>query len=215
MRYASRTRFAALWLAAQLVGCGSEVLVGDETGGGGDGWQLGRRRRGYGGGDAPCGMPCSYLYGQVDIAAWDETDAGYSQACYSFQFASHDVELTKNDWDILYYGDAFFVNTVVDDSFSIVDLGVVDLLDLPAGVDMDAYPVDAQGAHDGVAAQLGHTYWVRTEDGNSRLVVAFTVIAQDPAPGRRGRVGALLVQRRAGDSSRVLALTRVSSRCGG
>lgn len=181
MRYASR--FAALWLAALLVGCGSEVFVGDEPGGGETGGSSGADGVGTGGDYAPYGMPCSYLYGQVDIAAWDGTDAGYSQACYSFQFASHDVELTKNDWDILYYGDVFFVNTVVDDSSSIVDLGVVDLLDLPAGVDLDAYPVDAQGAHDGVAAQLGHTYWVRTEDGNSRLVVAFTVIAQDPGLG--------------------------------
>jgi hypothetical protein len=180
------------WVIASMclvVGCGSEVLVedgSDDVGSSGGSTASGAGDADDGNGDGlggPYGTPCSYLHAEASLAAWDETDAGYAPACYSFQYATQDVDVTNNDWDVLYYMDAFHVLTVVDDESVVVDLGEVDLRDLPATIDLSQYPTDDDGLHDRVPALLGHTYWVRTLDGDSRLVAAFTVRALDPQVG--------------------------------
>lgn len=174
------------WVIASVylvVGCGSEVNVEDDD----DVGSTGGSASGVGGDEpspsGPYGTPCSYLHAEASLAAWDETEAGYAPACYSFQYATQDVDVTNNDWDVLYYMDAFHVLTVVDDESVVVDLGEVDLRDLPATIDLSQYPTDDEGLHDRVPALLGHTYWVRTLDGDSRLVAAFTVRALDPQVG--------------------------------
>jgi hypothetical protein len=127
-------------------------------------------------------MDCAYLHGNATLQSY--TDASnYAASAFSFEFASQNVTLTHNDWDVVYQDDAFMVNTVTDDKSFIVDLGSVALREVPATVDPTKYPTGEWGEHDAIQAQLDHTFFVRNVDGLGRGVAAFRV--RELEPGRR------------------------------
>jgi hypothetical protein len=122
------------------------------------------------------------LYGDID-----EIFDNYEAATFSFEYATQwDDGQVLNDWDLLFSNDYerwidwFVVNTVVDDTSFIVDIGQVSVCEVPLVVDPDVFPVGAYGTHDNVQVVMGHTYVVRTLDSSTRQVAAFTVIDYAP-----------------------------------
>lgn len=87
----------------------------------------------------------------------------------------------KNDGDLLFAENMFDVNTVVDDTSFIVDLGDVPLESVPETLDPDDYAVGNWGEHDAIQALPHHVYVVRTIDGNTRQWAAFRVTSLAPA----------------------------------
>jgi hypothetical protein len=130
------------------------------------------------------GMPCTALHGTATLANY-RTDA-YASSAFSFEFASQDPKLTANRFELLYEDDMFLVNMVGGDASFIVDLGAVDLREVPRTVSPDAYPTGEWDRHDAIQAQLGHTYFVRTVHADGRLVSSFRVAGLDP--GRRASI---------------------------
>lgn len=180
-----RSRFAPGWALVSLLsctlglaGCGSEVVLdGDpDAVGSGDG-----SGDGSVGGDADdpgveaYGTPCRFLVGSATLQSREGDGEGYAAALYSFEYASRDFDVVRNDGDVLYEGNMFAVNTVVDDTSFIVDLGDVALPLVPTSIDPDEYPTGNWGEHDWVQAVASHTYAVRTIDGNTRQWAAFRV----------------------------------------
>jgi len=113
---------------------------------------------------------------------WDD----YEAATVSFERGTTwDDGYVYNDWDLLFGNDyepeedLFSVNMVVDDESVIVDLGDVTMCEVPLVVNPDDYAVGMYGTHDNIPVRLGHTYVVRTVDGNTRQVAAFTVQTHD------------------------------------
>lgn len=122
------------------------------------------------------------LYGDID-----EIFDNYEAATFSFEHATQwEDGQVMNDWDLLFSNDYepwidwFVVNTVVDDASFIVDLGQVGVCDVPLVVDPASFSVGLYGDHDYVQVLPGHTYLVRTLDGSTRQVAAFTVIDYAP-----------------------------------
>jgi hypothetical protein len=131
------------------------------------------------------GLPCSYLHGQANLTSRRGYD-DYASSSFSFEYASQDADVTRNEFDLQYAGDIFIVNMIVDDASFIVDLGDVPLRDVPRTVDPADYPVGQWGEHDAIQAQADHTYFVRSIDGAGRLVAAFRVLQLEP--GRRVQI---------------------------
>lgn len=181
-------RGLALALCATHFGCGSTVVIDPDADGGadGDGETDGNDGGddGAGTGDVlgtePYGIPCRYLVGEATLVDWDGEEATYASSGYSFQFASQDVDVTHNDWDLMHQDGAFVVNTVTDDTSYVVDLGPIELEQVPATVDLAEHPLGKFGDHDWLAILLDHTYYVRTLDGDSRQVVAVRVVGHEP-----------------------------------
>jgi hypothetical protein len=181
----------SLLLAAALLvsGCALSVEVpgdstsgGDTSGGDGSGGDSSSTSSGStsgGGGGSFQGVPCKYLHGQATLTSYTDPD-NYVSSAYSFEMASQDEALTKNDWDVLYENDTFVVNTVGDDVSFIVDLGAVALADVPATVDPSGFPTGQFGEHDAIQAVAAHTYVVRTIDDDTRQYAAFRVVALSP-----------------------------------
>jgi len=167
---------AYLTIVALSVGCGGVV---DHDFGSGDasGGTSGAGSTGPGS-PAEHGMPCKYRHGTASMTAYDGNN--YASSAYSFEYASQDPAVTHNEFDVLYEGNWFRVNTVTDDQSEIVDLGPIELADVPGSVDVALYPVGTQGGHDYVEAHVGHTYWVHSVDGAGELVSAFRVLGLEP-----------------------------------
>lgn len=125
------------------------------------------------------GMPCVYLHGYATLTDYVAYD-NYASSAFSFEFASQDPEVTYNEFDLLYDGNMFRVNTVTDDVSFIVDLGNVPLDEAPAMVDPDDYPLGNWGEHDNIQAYLDHSYFARNVDGAGRGVSAFRVVGLRP-----------------------------------
>ena len=124
------------------------------------------------------GLPCKYLHGTATLSSYDGDN--YASSAFSFEYASQDVDVTHNEFDVLYSGDMFIVNMVTDDRSFLVDLGDVTWEQVPAWAQADDYPVGQWGEHDALQAQFHHTYFVRSEDGAGRGVAAFRVIGLEP-----------------------------------
>ena len=124
------------------------------------------------------GIPCSYLTGDATLTDYDGDN--FSSSSFSFEFGTQDSETTLNDYDLTYEGNTFRVNLVTDDNSYIVDLGEVPLQDVPPTVDPSQYDVGAWGEHDSIGAVLGHTYFVRNQDGSGRTTAAFVVTGLEP-----------------------------------
>lgn len=129
------------------------------------------------------GESCAFQHGTATLVDYDGENPG--AAGYNFELASQDPEFTRNRFDLLYEGNRFRVNLVVDDQSTIVDLGDVELLDLPVEADIDDALHHAD-EHDAILAHLGHTYVVHRENYTGRLVAAFRVLGIDP--GRQVRI---------------------------
>jgi len=155
-------------LAFTLVGCGGGVVVGDAE----------RADRAPAPAPAEQGMACASLHGEATLSSYHGDN--YASSAFSFEYASQDAELTRNEFDVVYEDDIFVVNTVTDDRSTIVDLGNVRLADVPRTVDVESYPRGEWGEHDALQASIGHTYYVRSVDGAGRLVAAFRVIGLVP-----------------------------------
>ncbi len=175
-RQAARWSVAAALFAVANVGCVARVDVTDDEAGDGPG------RIGAGNdADGLDGIPCRYLTGEAELVDYDGSN--YPEASFSFKFGTQDQDVTHNDYDISFEQNLFRVNNVVDDVSFIVDLGEVSLFEVPASVEPSDYAVGAWGEHDNVAAEIGHTYFVRNQDGFGRTVSAFVVEGLEP--GRR------------------------------
>lgn len=164
-----------------LSGCAAEIDVLDGGDGQGDG-SASTSGGSQGASGSTYGTPCKFLHGETTLLDWggDQDDGSYNDALYSFEFASKDIEVNHNDGDVLYSGNMFSVNTVVDDVSFIVDLGDVPLLSVPETVDPSEYPTGNWGEHDDIQAVLDHTYVVRTIDGNTNQWAAFRVLGLAP-----------------------------------
>ena len=163
-------------------GCSS--LVNEETEPGSAADTSGRGSGAAGGPDDPgiaqYGTSCRFLRGSATLESWQGDDSAYPASLYSFEFASNELEVVRNDGDVLYEGNMFGVNTVTDDVSFIVDLGDIPLADVPRSIDPNDYPTGNWGDHDWVQAVVHHGYAVRTVDGNTRQWAAFRVIALEP-----------------------------------
>jgi hypothetical protein len=192
MRTLDRLAARSFFLAAALLvsGCALTVDVpgdgnatGDTTAGTTTGGDTSSATGGSSGtGGAYHGVPCHYLQGEATLTSYTTPD-DYVSSAYSFELASQDEALTKNDWDLLYEGDTFVVNTVGDDTSFIVDLGDVALADVPPTVDPSGFPTGQFGEHDEIQAVPAHTYVVRTIDANTRQYAAFRVVSLAPGSG--------------------------------
>ncbi len=163
-------RFACLLILPNVAGCFGHV----ERDGGDDPRPADRRSR------TPSvdGTPCEYFRGEVTLEDYDgENNAG---ASFSFEFATQDPDITRNEYDVQYGGNMFRVNLITDDVSFIVDLGNVDLVDVPVSVDPSEYELGNWGTNDNVGAVLGHTYFVRNQDSAGRTVAAFRVTGLEP-----------------------------------
>lgn len=117
----------------------------------------------------------------------------YEKATFSFERGIRDdpTELVRNDWDLLFEGGRFEVNTVVDDHSLLVDLGEVGLNSLPETeiVGLEATvasqaseqlnPLREGSSHDRQAVEVGHSYFVWTRDRETDLAAAFEVVEWD------------------------------------
>lgn len=174
----------AAWLVvscAVLTACSGTVdYVGEEPGSDETSpWDSPPSDPGEGSGaGAGTGMACRYLHGVAGLTEYDGDN--YASSAFSFEYASQDPEVTYNEFDLLYEGNYFRVNLVVDDESFIVDLGNLPLTDVPPTVDPDDYPVGQWGEHDAIQAHIDHTYFVRSVDGAGRLVAAFRVVGLEP-----------------------------------
>lgn len=176
---------AFLFAVASLVtACGVSIDVpgdGDPAGaasGGDDSNATGGSSAGSGGASYQ-GVPCKFLHGQATLSSYTNPD-NYASSAYSFEFASQDVDVTNNDWDVVYQANRFMVNTITDDASFIVDLGDVALTDVPLTVDPSGFPTGEFGTHDDVQAVVSHTYVVRTVDGDTKQWAAFRILALAP-----------------------------------
>ncbi len=126
------------------------------------------------------GIPCKYLHGQATLTSYYGDKDNYASSAFSFEFASQDPAVTKNEFDVQYANDLFIVNMITDDLSFIVDLGNVPFDNVPPTVDPDDYPVGNWGEHDALQAQIHHTYLVRSEDAAGRGMAAFRVQGLEP-----------------------------------
>lgn len=120
------------------------------------------------------------------------TGGTYETATYSFKHLSQDVELTRNNWEILFEApedlkDYFQVNMVVDDNSFIYDLGKRSCLDIQSEYPgdrkkrplvwlaySDADPSDLEPMQT-VQVQEGHCYLTYNNDEDGRVVALFHV----------------------------------------
>lgn len=174
-------RTIAVFVSAALfvAGCGGAVDSGSTNAGGADA-PTGSSEPGAspGSGGEVDGVPCSDLHGHATLRDYEH--ASYASSSYSFEFASQDPSVTRNSPDVDYVSDMFQTNLFVGENNWIVDLGPVSLASVPASVDPSAYPTGAWGQHDDVQAQPGHTYFVRVDRAQGRLVAAFRVTSLEP-----------------------------------
>ncbi len=120
------------------------------------------------------------------------TGGDYVSASYSFRHLSQDVELTRNNWEVLFEGredfeDYFQVNTVVDDNSFIYDLGQKSCADIKSSYPgdrksrplvwlaySDASPSDLVPTSK-AKVQVGHCYLTYNNDEDGRVVALFHV----------------------------------------
>ena len=120
------------------------------------------------------------------------TDGDYVSASFSFRYLSQDVQLTKNNWEILFearedFADYFQVNTVVDDNSYIYDLGEKSCNDIYSSYPAermsrplvwlaysDADPSNLNGTRT-AKVQVGHCYLTYNNDSDGRVVALFHV----------------------------------------
>jgi RNA polymerase sigma factor (sigma-70 family) len=117
----------------------------------------------------------------------------YERATFSLQHGLRDDPgnaITRNDWDILFEGGEFFVNTVVDDTSTIADLGRLGADEL-AGVDLVGRKLV-----DRIQVEEGHAYFLWTRDSDTDLPGLLLVRKLAPGPERPVRAAA--ASRRAG-----------------
>jgi hypothetical protein len=161
-------------MLALCAGCGG--VVDDPAPGSGS--PAGPGSAGTGGIAAEHGMPCNTLHGFATLTEYDGDN--YASSAFSFEYASQDAEVTYNEFDVLYEGNWFRVNTVTDDQSTIADLGPIPLSEVPAWAEPGDYPVGRWGEHEAIEAYLNHTYFVHSVDGAGELVSAFTVVGLEP-----------------------------------
>lgn len=128
------------------------------------------------------------------------THKNYPDAAYSFERAYGGAERTgkpkvRNDWDIVFQGGVLRADTVADDKSLLVDLGVVPLAELtrrPLAEFERRVGRAAAARYDARAdrrppvtlpAQLGHTYFVWTDDTDSDVASLFEIV--ELVPGDR------------------------------
>lgn len=104
----------------------------------------------------------------------------YERATFSLQHGLRDdpLAITRNDWDVLFEGGEFIVNTVVDDTSTIADLGRLGVDEL-AGVDLGGRKLV-----DRIQAEEGHAYFVWTRDSDTDLPGLLLVRKLEPGPER-------------------------------
>lgn len=137
------------------------------------------------GGSTIDGASCSALHGRRTLPSWngDQSDDVYPRSLFSFTHDSTDIDVVRNDGDLLYVDNMFSVVTVTDDRSFIVDLGNVPLTAVPETLDPGTFPTGNWGEHDYIQAVLDHTYVVRTEDSETRQWAAFRIVGL--APGNK------------------------------
>jgi hypothetical protein len=159
---------------------GDTAAIDDGVDGSTDGGSSGSVDPGVDPGVEAYGVPCAYLHGRATIPSWDGDEASYPASLFSFELASSDFGVVRNDGDVLYTDNYFLVNTVVDDTSFIVDLGDLELSAVPSTVSLDEFPTGEWGEHDAIQAVAHHTYAVRTLDGNTRQWAAFRITEHSP-----------------------------------
>lgn len=98
-------------------------------------------------------------------------------ATYSFRAMTHDVEKTRNNWDLLLEAredlkeDFFSVNTVTDDRSEIVDLTANSSGDCRL-----ARSIYNNGKNDDIPVIEGHTYMINGNDRDGSVRVTFKVM---------------------------------------
>jgi hypothetical protein len=168
-----------------LAACDAEVTIEDGSGGASNSSSGSpKTTAGQTGGGTKStgstGTPCAYLHGTTTIQSWTGEASTYQASTFSFEFATNDIAITNNDVDVLYDGNDFVVNTVVDDQSFVVQLGDVPLASVPSYVDPTAFPTGEFDEHDYVQSVLDRTYMVRTIDGDTTQWVAFRVVGLSP-----------------------------------
>lgn len=113
-----------------------------------------------------------------DRARFDD----YERATFSFQHGRRDdpeLEVTRNDWDLLFTNGAFDVNTVVDDHSVIAALGAVDPRRLAESLPAPLVWSDARDSRAPIFARTTHAYLVLSRDSDTDLATVFQVVEFD------------------------------------
>lgn len=102
------------------------------------------------------------------------TGGTFSTASFSFRHSSHDLELTKNNMEIIFEGredsqDFFAVNLAVDDNSVIYDLGETSCKKVKASAAAKAIPATS------VLVKQGHCYLTINKDNSGRIKTLFRV----------------------------------------
>lgn len=125
------------------------------------------------------------------------TGGDYTTATYSFRFMSQDINVTKNNVEILFEGradfekDYFVVNTVVDDNNLIYDLGEKSCADISSSYPAfrqsrplvwlgysEASPLNKIGTKT-APVTVGHCYLAYNNDESGRVVTLFHVASAE------------------------------------
>lgn len=117
----------------------------------------------------------------------------YNTATYSFKHMSQDINITRNNNEILfearqYFDDYFDTNTVVDDASFIFDLGNKSCKDIKSRYPedrksrplvwlgySDASPGNVRSANSKANVNVGHCYLTYNNDEDGRVVTLFHV----------------------------------------
>lgn len=120
------------------------------------------------------------------------TGGDYVSASYSFRFLSQDINVTRNNWEILFearedFEDYFQANTVVDDNSFIYDLGERSCKDIKSAYPedrkdrplswlaySDADPSDLSPTKTALV-KIGHCYLTYNNDQDGRVISLFHV----------------------------------------
>jgi hypothetical protein len=139
----------------------------------------------------PVGPPV--VPGEVEMKSrYDGVGTYETTATYNFRFMTHDVEITRNNWDVLFEArkdfrdDRFEVNTVTDDDSFIFEVksgeGKCELADPCEVASHIRYAKEnsgqmdtRQGHHRNAIVAKGRCYLVSSQDRDGSILVAFEV----------------------------------------
>ena len=138
-------------------------------------------------------ISCDTSNKEVNLISRYIPDGSYNTATYSFKHMSQDINVTKNNNEILFearadFEDYFETNTVVDDASYIFDLGEKSCNDIKSSYPedrkkrplawlgySDASPGHQKNANSTAKVITGHCYLAYNNDEDGRVVTLFHV----------------------------------------
>lgn len=136
---------------------------------------------------------CNEKQDEIKLISRYIQGGNYNTATYSFKHMSQDINVTRNNNEILFearedFEDYFDTNTVVDDTSYIFDLGKKSCKDIKSAYPedrklrplvwlgySDASPGNVKSANSKANVKVGHCYLAYNNDEDGRVVTLFHV----------------------------------------